>query len=135
LRECEDEALDYKNPDSWRSHAERFNIPEGVHPLFDECPGMEMFKREEKRIRRWVKGEYSKDECALMYLEAMNVWEYDIAWVFMEDPSFYYSDRLIDLKQSCLRFCDIGSRNYKGNKARLTVSLESLERVAAEEKN
>jgi hypothetical protein len=96
--------------------------------MADECAPRSHIKTVGKIIRKWVRGQLSKDECAMLYLESVEVFEYDISWVFMEEPSFFYDDRLIDLPASCLRFIDIGSRNFKGALNKLTISLESLQR-------
>lgn len=129
LAECDEDwdSLDADSPTVAKYRAQ-FSIPEGVHPMADECAPRSTIKAVGKLIRKWVRGELSKDACAMMYLESVEVFEYDISWVFMEEPSFFYDDRLIDLPASCVRFIDIGSRNFKGKPNKLTVSLESLQR-------
>jgi len=123
---------DYNDEDPecpvFRKYRDRFGIPEGVHPMVEERAPRSYLKTVEKLIRKWVRGELSRDSCAMMYLESVEVFEYDISWVFMEEPSFFYDDRLIDLHASCVRFIDIGSRNFKGKPSTLTVSLLTLNR-------
>jgi len=130
LDECEED-FDESDPACpvVRKYRDRFSIPEGVHPMVWERPTPDAVDGIRKHIRKWVRGLLPANECALIYLESVEMDEYDISWVFMEEPSFFYTDRVIDLKASCVRFCEIGSRKLRGKAAKISTSLKSLEQV------
>lgn len=113
----------YDNPLSWAEFAAKYDIPEGVHPLFNEALRIDEIKDVSAHIRKWVRGNLSRHDCELLVLYASEWNEYDFGWVFMESPGFYYSNKNAAGLENAKRFVEIGSRNYKGNPEDCTLDL------------
>lgn len=106
--------------------AEKHGIPEGVHPLPWECAPIHKIKDISKHVRKWVKGELSPDDCQAIHDDAMNWEEYDIGFVFLGRPSFYCSDKCVDVAEVAAKFTSVGSRNYKGKRGAMTITLATM---------
>lgn len=113
----------YDNPSAWASFAAKHDIPDGVHPMFNEALRIEEIKDVSAHIRKWVRGNLSRHDCELLVLYASEWNEYDFGWVFMESPGFNYSKKSDADLENRKRFVEIGSRNYKGNPEDCTIDL------------
>ena len=116
-------SVGYHSPSSWAVFAAKYDIPEGVHPMFDEALRIEKIKDVSAYIRKWVRGNLSRHDCELLLLYASEWNEYDFGWVFMESPNFNYSSKSNADLENRKRFVEIGSRNYKGNPGDCTLDL------------
>lgn len=113
----------YYNPSSWAVFAAKYDIPDGVHPLFDEALRMDEIKDVSAHIRKWVRGILSPHDCAILVMYA-DIWnEYDLGWVFLGKPSFNYRGELCVQSENFKQFTEIGSRLYKGNPDDCTIDL------------
>jgi hypothetical protein len=118
--------VDYHVKTSWSRFAELHNIPDGVHPMFDEALTTHNVKDVSAHIRKWVRGILSPEDCDILITYA-SIWnEYDLGWVFMDSPSFYYQGDACIEKENFAKFLEIGSRNYKGNPDYCTINLEFM---------
>ena len=135
LKEMESDFDDDGYPDEsvvFAKHAERHGIPDGVHPLWQECAPIHKIKDVSKHVRKWVKGVLSPDDCEAIYIDAM-VWdEYDIGFVFLGEPSFYYSKKRVESSETQKKFISVGSRNYSGKRGAMTITVESCGGVFGE---
>ena len=116
-------SVGYHSPSSWAVFAAKYDIPEGVHPMFDEALRIDEIKDVSAYIRKWVRGNLSRHDCELLVLYASEWNEYDLGWVFMERPGFNYSAKSDADIENRMRFVEIGSRNYKGSPEDCTLNL------------
>jgi hypothetical protein len=114
-------------------HAARHGIPEGVNPLWMECAPLDRIKHVSRHVRKWVKGTLSPCDCEVLHLDAMEFYEYDIGYVFLGEPSFYYDEkRGVDHDEVRKKFISVGSRNYKGKPKAMTITFETFGGVWSE---
>lgn len=121
LEDSEDDNIDESKV--FAAFAEKYGIPEGVHPCPWERAPIHKIKDISKHVRKWVKGQLSPSDCQIIHDEAMHVWEYDVGFVFLGEPSFYYDEaRCVDVAEVAAKFTSVGSRNYKGKRDAMTIS-------------
>ena len=121
LEDSEDDNIDESKV--FAAFAEKYGIPEGVHPCPWERAPIHKFKDISKHVRKWVKGELSPNDCQAIHDDAMDFEEYDIGFVFLGQPSFYYDEeRRVDVAEVAAKFTSVGSRNYKGKRGAMTIS-------------
>jgi hypothetical protein len=125
LEDSEDETLDESK--AFTVFAEKHGIPEGVHPCPWERPQIHKIKDISKHVRKWVKGELSPADCDALHADAMEWGEYDIGFVFLGQPSFYYDEaRCVDVSEVAKKFTSVGSRNYNGKVDVMTISFATM---------
>lgn len=113
-------------------HAARYGIPEGVNPLWMECAPLDRIKHVSRHVRKWVKGTLSPCDCEVLHLDAMEFYEYDIGYVFLGEPSWYYSEKVVNHDDLRRKFVSVGTRNYKGKPDAMTITFETFGGVFGE---
>lgn len=102
--------------------SEEFQVPiETVVVIEGEAPNCDIRKTVSK-ARKWVKGIMSPDDLSTIWEEAVDFYDYNIGWVFMETPTFgRHVDESKSDEAAFLRFMEVGCRNFIGSK-RINVS-------------
>lgn len=117
----DEELLELKLNEAWnvelRKLSDEFQVPiETVVVIDGDTPNCNI-KKTVSKARKWVKGITSPDDLSTLWEEAVDFYDYNIGWVFMETPSF---GRHVDVERSdesvFLKFMEIGCRNFTGSK-------------------
>jgi hypothetical protein len=114
-------SLDYQDHESYKMFCNSHGIPVGVHPLWDEAIEVCEVSIMAKYVKKWVSGKLDSEECAEIYFVADAISEFDLGWVFLDQPSFFYQAGQ-DAKKAQMdnveSFFRVGTRKSPGSKSR-----------------
>ena len=96
---------------------DEFQIPDGMCELIDGHTVSPSIGKTVSKARKWVKGIMSPGDLSIVWEEAIDIYDYNIGWVFMETPTFgKHVDEGKSDEGAFLKFMEIGCRNFIGSK-------------------
>lgn len=96
---------------------DEFQIPDGMCKLIDGHAASPNIIKTVSIARKWVKGIMSPGDLSLIWEKAIDIYDYNIGWVFMETPTFgSHAGEGESDEGAFLKFMEIGCRNFIGSK-------------------
>lgn len=118
---ADEELQELKLNEAWNVEVaklrDEFQIPDGMCKLIDGDAASPNIIKTVSKARKWVKGIMSPADLSIIWEEAVDIYDYNIGWVFMETPTFgSHVGKGESDEAAFLKFMEIGCRNFIGSK-------------------